>query len=263
MSKLAGISLIRNNNTYDYHIRETLLSLLEFCDHVYCTAVRSEDGTDEILSELADLYLGRLTILWQTEEEWQAQAGKEKLSYFTNIAIERAQKDRHEWVLYVQGDEIVGPQAYQHILSAIETYSNDEAFLMPRLNLWGDSRHHLTCPQNRMPCSTQVIRLAKSHCRAIGDAESLDGVCKWILDEAEIFHTGFIRDRFKMIGKVRNMVEGVFGMSPDKALDTMSDGWDPWVSHTRADVSEHGRKLPDSIQKWCVERDENNKARTF
>jgi len=51
------------------------------------------------------------------------------------------------------------------------------------------------------------------------------------------------------------MVENVFEMGPDKALDDMTDGWNPWISHTQADVSPHGKELPKLIQDWCKERD--------
>jgi len=255
--QLAGISLIKSGFDLDYCFRHAILSLVGVCDHVFVTLIPTEDGTAEDVKKLAEQF--PITIIECTNEEWEEQKGKEKLSYFTNIAIDRAQKEGYEWVLYVQGDEVLDDRSYGAIRTTIEKYPNEEAFLVNRINLWGDSQHYLTCPQNRMPCSIEVIRLAKSHCRAIGDAESLNGHCRWILDEVDIWHMGFVRDKHKMIPKVRTMQEKVFGMDADPALDTMTDGWDPWVSHSKDDVKPIKKPLPELIQKWAADRDEQNK----
>lgn len=255
--QLAGITFIRNSIQYDYHIRETILSLIECTDHVFVVDAGSDDGTTDILTELFREHREKLTVIFCQQSEWHEQKGREKLSYFTNIAIKQAQ-DGYSHVFYCQADEIIPEASYPFLRALLEMYPDEEAFLTPRINLWGDSQHYLTCSHDRMPCSTQVIRLAKSHCRAVGDAESLDGQCKWLVDEIPLFHTGFIRNKYKMIGKVRNMVENVFGMGPDKALDSMTDGWNPFVSHSREDVSPHGRKLPMLIQEWAKERDRIN-----
>jgi len=257
MKQLAGISLIKSGIDLDYCFRQAIISLAGVCDHIFVTVIPTEDGTYEAVQDLAQKL--PITIIESTEQEWDAYIGKEKLSHFTNIAIERAESEGYSHVLYVQGDEVIDQDAYQTIRKVINAYPDEEAFLCNRINLWGDSQHYLSCPIERQPCSTQVIRLAKSRCRAIDDAESLKGHCNWLLDEVDIWHLGFIRNKYRMIPKVRNMQQNIFGMNPDPALDTMSDGWDPWVSHSREDVSPIKKPLPIFIQKWAAERDLQNK----
>jgi len=260
--RLAGISLIREGFSLDYCFKQAILSLVGVCDHTFVVVIPTKDGTIEAVRVLAAQL--PITIIEQTEAEWDAQKGKEKLSYFTNLAIERAEAEGYSHVLVCQADESIDNRSYQAIRMAITAYPNEEAFICNRINLWGDSQHYLACPIERQPCSTEVIRLAKSSCRAVDDAESLRGKCNYYLDEVDIWHCGFIRDSKKMLNKVVVMQEQVFGMGHDPALDEMKDGWDPFVSHSRDDIKPIKKPLPEIIQKWCMDRDEaNKKARTL
>lgn len=261
-NKIAGITLAKNATKFDYHIKETVLCLLSCTDHVYVACAQSEDDTMDILFNLKKAYPKQITLI-DVGRTWDAIDSKERLSACTNVAIEQAEKDGYPWVFYLQADEICHPDSYKYIKAVVQMYPEDEGFMTPRLNLWGDSKRVLTCEQSKMPCSANVIRLTKSSQRSIGDGESQQAVCKWLIDEIKIFHTGFVRDKYIMIGKVKNMQSVVFGMGSDPALDTMEDGWNPWVSHSKEDVSEHGLEIPPLIQEWCNKRDETNKARTL
>jgi len=260
--ELAGVTFIRNAIEFDYHIIETIKSLLECCDHVFVVDAGSDDGTSELLSKFWEEANAPLDLIHLRPEDWFAQQGREKLSYFTNIAIEAAQKRGFEWVLYVQADEILHESSYEWARRAIQRHPEDDGILCTRHNLWGDSQHRLNVPQAQKPCSTEVIRLAKSHCRAVGDAESLNGQCKWVYDEEiVIFHTGFGRDKYKMIPKIKNMQVAVFQMGGyDPTLDQMADGFDPWINFSPEDVVKISGSLPKLIQDWANDRDKKNKT---
>jgi hypothetical protein len=260
--QIAGITLCKNSTKFDYHAKETILCLLQCTAHVYIAYAESEDNTLEMIYDLMNAYPNQITTI-DVSHYWDNTEGKHRLSVCTNVAIEQAQKDGYPWVFYLQSDEIIHPDSYKDLWAVVEMFPTHEGFMTPRLNLWGDSDHALACEQSRQPCSTNIIRLTKSSQRSIDDGESQQAVCEWLVEEIPIFHTGFIRDKHIMIGKVKNMQGVVFGMNPDPALDTMDNGWNPWVSHSKDDVLEHGLELPPLIQEWCMKKDETNKAPTL
>src|SRR6185295_390634 len=170
MSKSLGGSLfIRNNYLYDYCAEESIKSLLEFCDKVSVVDAGSSDGTVEMLKEL-QVKNKNLIVTYLTEEDWQRQKGKgySKLCYFTDIAISRLDTDYN---YYQQADEITHEDSYDNIRRAIE--QGYEGYLISRINLWQSPYLRLDVWGNRNPCSTQIIRLARTKYRSYGDAESL------------------------------------------------------------------------------------------
>src|SRR5690606_25582329 len=128
------------------------------------------------------------------KEEWDSQVGREKLSYFSNLAIDMLSTD---WNFYLQADEILHEDSFPFVRKAIEDPQAD-GYLIRRLNLWRDPLHMLNVPQERKPVSTEVIRLAKTKFRCVDDAESL-GVTGMVgilgdIDNMVIYHMGFVRD---------------------------------------------------------------------
>lgn len=251
--KLAGTTFIRNGITYDYCYRETIECLLEFCDHVFVVDAGSDDGTCE---DIETIISPKLTLLKRPVQEWISQEGKgkSKLCYFTDIAIKEAQGAGYDYNFYLQCDEILHERSYQHIRRAIE--SGDAGYMCERINLWDGPYTKLNVEQNRMPCSTQVIRLAKSEYRSYGDAESLAVPflnLNWV-DRIAIYHMGFVRRREVMKDKVINMQRNVFELGHhDPKLD-LSETFNPkfWFSEDEIELIEE--PLPRIIQKWAEER---------
>lgn len=96
---------MRNGKTFDYCYAESIKCLKEFCDHVFILDAGSDDDTDkDILLNLCD---DKTTFIRLLPESWHEQHGKEKLNYFTNIAIEAAEKAGYEYQLNLQADEII------------------------------------------------------------------------------------------------------------------------------------------------------------
>lgn len=216
MRKLLGLTIIRNNEKFDYCVKEAIMSMIPICNHVLCVYVESDDNT---LGVLKGIESDNLTILELPESEWQIVQGKERLSYITNIGMQWADKNSYEYVLYVQADECIAEYSHDAIWKAIN--EGHEGYLMNRINLWKNCDLQLNVSQERKPCSTEVIRLTKSCYRAYDDAENINSQCKYIIDDAFIFHYGFVRKKEVMKGKIINMQEGVFGMSShDSKLDS-------------------------------------------
>lgn len=251
--KLAGATFIRNGITYDYCYRETIECLLEFCDHVFVVDAGSDDGTCEDIETITS---PNLTLIKRPKQEWIATEGKgrTKLCYFTDIALKAADDAGYDYTFYLQCDEIVHERSYPYIREAIK--SNTSGYLCERINLWGSPYTKLNVPQNRMPCSTQVVRLTQSEHRSYGDAESLAVPIlniDWV-DKITMYHMGFVRRREVMKDKVINMQENVFELGHhDPKLD-LSDIFNPEFWFTNSELEFIEEPLPRIIQKWAEER---------
>ncbi len=251
--KLAGTTFIRNGETYDYCYMETIACLLEFCDHVFVVDAGSDDGTCEKIESITS---PNLTLIKRPKEEWfeQKGTGKTKLCYFTDIAISAAQEAGYEYSFYLQCDEILHERSYDIVREAIK--SNTSGYLCKRVNLWDGPYTQLKVPQNRMPCSPEVVRLTKTEYRSYGDAESIAVPIldkSWV-EQICIYHMGFVRKREVMKDKVINMQENVFELGhhdPKLDLDTV---FQPkfWFSEDELELIEE--PLPQIIKKWASER---------
>lgn len=249
---LGGSIFVRNGVKYDYCFKESILSLLEFCDEVSCVVVEGEDETESIVKEL-ELKNKKLLVTYLPQSEWDAQQGKaqSKLCYFTDIAISRLNTDYN---FYQQADEIVHEKCYDKIRDVIK--SGEPAYFCTRINLWESPYLRLDVPQNRKPCSTEIIRLARTEYRSYGDAESLAVPTADFsaLNDIRMYHMGFVRDRNVMKAKVINMQEGVFEMgSHDVKLDG-SDIFQPELWFSKEDLKLIDEPLPALIQDWAKQR---------
>ena len=227
MKKLGGSTFIYNGISQDYSFIETLNCLYDLCDEI-AFVYGGDDGTEEAVEKWCDekrsgpndKIIHGANIL---KEEWEAQKGRQKLSYFSNLAIDMLETD---WNMYIQCDEVLAERSFPNVREAIE--HDVDAYLCTRYNLWRDPLSHLVVSQDRKPCSTQVIRLAKTKYRCYDDAESLmvpfvyslEGVGS---DAFEIYHLGYIRNEIKQVVKSRNMLVDVFGLEMDKRIGEKFD----------------------------------------
>jgi hypothetical protein len=250
MKSLAGTLMVYNGQKFDYCFMEAIECLAEFCDHIIVVA-GGDDGTYEMIEEK---YGELISLIRITEKEWNEQKGKEKLHYFTNIAINYAEVLGYEYQFNIQADEILSEISYGIVRKVIE--SNGEGFMCKRINLWKDCNHQLNVPQNRLPCSSEIIRLAKTKYRSCGDAESLDvpDVNQNYTNLIEIWHYGFVRKREVMKSKIVNMQEAVFGIDHDPKLDQSEifnpDLWFDPAKDLKLIKGEH----PLIMQKWIQSR---------
>ena len=249
---LAGILFVHNGISRDYTTKESIESLLDFCDHVFLLDAGSSDGTRDIISRFKSQNQSKITAIYLSNEDWSSKHGKEKLSFFTNVAIEVAQAKGFDYIFNLQADEIVHERSYSHIRAAID--SGFDGVLSGRINLWGSPYTMLTVPEYRQPCSTVVCRLAKSNYRAYDDAESLNSqAVPYFTDQITIYHMGFVRDRNLMVEKIRHMQADVFGIAPDDKLENM-DVFDPWKWFDKSEVTLIDEPLPLLIQAWAKGR---------
>lgn len=250
MSKsLAGVMFVYNGVSMDYCFEESIESMSAICDKVFVVDAGSDDGTKEKLLSIEN---PKLKVICTTPSVWHSHKGKEKLSYFTNIAIGEAQNELYDYVLSVQADEVLHEKSHDAIKRAIE--SGGEGFLIKRVNLWGSPYTQLVVPENRQPCSTAVIRLTRSGYRAWDDAESINALASVdILSEATIYHMGFVRKREVMVEKIRHIQAEIFGVTPDAKLNGMVF-FNPWAWFDKLDVELISERLPIYVQDWAKKR---------
>lgn len=245
---LGGFLFIKDGDLYDYSYRESILSLLEFCDQVSVVVVESEDNTVEVVSDMA-LGDGRLVLTYIPLTLWNEKQGKEKLAYFQNIAASHLETD---YQYLQQADEITHESCYNTIKQAMRT--DQDGFLISRINLWKDPYHRLDVPHNRKPCSTEVIRLTKTGCPTYGDGESIDAQAQdWFCHSIRMYHMGYVRKREIHPNKIREMQGNIFQCGVDHKLDGM-EVFDSTKWFTDEDLKPIDEPLPRIIQKWALER---------
>lgn len=246
MKKLAGTLLIRNGCEFGYCFEAAIKSLQDVCCHVFVVEAGSTDDTMQVLQTLLDK---KTTILQCTIEQWNEQQGREKLNYFSNIAIEYAQQQGYEYQFNLQGDEVLDPDSFQYIQKAIEL--GEEGYIITRHNLWGDTSMMLNVRQSRKPVSTQICRLTKTEYRSTGDAESVN--CPASLDFINlinVWHMGFVRDNRKHIAKIKEIQGNIFGMDYDIRADLKPEfDWKDW-GFTHDDLISIPKPLPVYLNDW-------------
>lgn len=251
--KLAGVQFVRNAIDQDYCVLESLKSMGACCDKVFIVDAGSTDHTVEMLENT--MIDSPLEIITVDDDLWPSIEGHEKLSFFTNIAIERAQRESYDYIISVQADEVLHEDSFVNIRAAVE--QGGEAYVFNRYNLFKDPYHMLNVEQARKPCSTEVVRLTKSKYRAYSDAEHIDvPECHPFngkLDAIEIFHMGFVRDGKKHLIKIRHMLTEVFKMGMDtRAENCETFQWDRFFSEE--DLLPIPKKLPKFVQAWVDQR---------
>jgi hypothetical protein len=217
--------------------------------------VGSTDGSEEEVKKFAD---DKTLIIQLGKDEWDKHIGKEKLSYFTNLAAAYLTTDYH---YNQQADECLHHDSFDAVRAAIAT--GEDAFLIRRFNLWGSPYKRLEVPQNRKPCNDEVIRLARTGYLSVDDAENLAAPVDnrdWV-DKIRMYHLGFVRSKYVMKAKIINMQTGVFAMSdydaklkPQAVFD-----WRAWFSEE--DLVPIEEELPIFVQSWAKTRNDINNSR--
>lgn len=249
---LGGSLFIRNGDKYDYCYKAAIQCLLEFCDKVVVCIVPTSDGTMSGVTKIADSTKGRVVVRIMSDWEWlQMQFhNKHRLSIFTNYAIEMLDTD---YVFNLQGDEIVDSGSYQWIRKAVD--EGHEGYLCKRINLWGSPYTQLNVEHHRKPCSTEILRLAKTCYRAYDDAESIAAPCvDHYVDLIKIWHMGFVRKKEVHPDKIREMQGNIFKCGVDSKLEGM-EVFDSTKWFGPEDLLPIEGELPPLIREWAKERE--------
>lgn len=114
--KVAGFTIIRNAEKFDYPVKESILSVLPLVDVFIVSIGQSEDNTEQIIRSVSS---DKIKIVYSQWDDSLRQGGK-LLSIETNKAKAHIPSDI-DWCFYIQSDEVVHENDYDKIYSAMKS----------------------------------------------------------------------------------------------------------------------------------------------
>ena len=137
--RISGFSFVRNADRLFYPVRESILSVLPLVDE-FVIAIGDcapGDGTVALIESIGSPKIKIIHTVWDTATYPKATIYAQQ----TNVAKEACTGD---WLLYIQGDEVLHERDYAAIRSACEKYvHNDrvEGLLFAYRHFWADYNH--------------------------------------------------------------------------------------------------------------------------
>lgn len=197
---IGGTLIARNVLEQDYCIKESLTSLLGFCDEVVICESESTDGTRDFLYEWAGRE-PRIRIVhaeWRPVSDWKGKW----LADLSNFARRHLRTPYH---VSAQADEVYFEHDYDQIRDAARS---GFACKVRRLNFWKDAWHLV--PKGFV-CGHNIVRMAPMTHPFLGDAESLEAGGYPQQSEVRLAHYGFLRHTEAQIRKGISMEEQFCG----------------------------------------------------
>ena len=138
--KISGFTFLRNTSKLYYPILESIQSALPIVDEFVVALAKGDDDddTDEKLRSLGSEKLKIIHTLWDTNKYPRGM----EYAHQTDIAKEACTGD---WLLYLQGDEVIHEEDYFEIVSKCTHYLDDKSvdgFLFNYYHFYGDYGHY-------------------------------------------------------------------------------------------------------------------------
>jgi hypothetical protein len=201
--KVVGCTFIRNAEKYDYPIVASLQSLLPLCDEVKLVLGNSEDNTENWIKKIESDKINIHHSIWDDT----MREGGAVLALETNKSLDLVPKDA-DWVIYLQGDEIIHEKDYECIFSAMEKYKMDtniEGILFQYKHIYG-SYEYIADSRKWYRKEIRIIRNDHS-IRSYKDAQGfrkLGNKLRVVEIGATIYHYGWVKNPFQQQLKQKN-----------------------------------------------------------
>lgn len=232
--KLSAFTIIRDAELFDFQIKESILSVLPIVDEYIVNVGKSRDHTVELIRSIGS---GKIRIM---ESEWdssQYNTGGQLFAHETNLALKACTGD---WCIYLQGDEVLHENALPVIQAACEKYLDTkkiDGFLLRYVHIYADYRHYIDARHFAYPKEIRIVR-NDPDIHSWKDAQSFRKIKDFdyrdyyqiensrklnciLLDKAFIFHYGWSRNPYKMVGK-KEVQDALHSGEKDKAESTVS-----------------------------------------
>lgn len=119
--KVAGFTIVRNAEKFDYPVKESILSVLPLVDIFIVSIGQSEDNTEQIIQSIPS---DKIKIIHSVWDDTLRKDGK-LLSIETNKAKSHIPKDV-DWCIYIQADEVIHEQDYDTIIQSMQLHLNNK-----------------------------------------------------------------------------------------------------------------------------------------
>lgn len=252
---LGGFVCVRNGDRLDYCWREAVASLLPVCSEIVISDSNSNDGTTEVLHQMARDEPKIRVINWP----WTDPKGESHHAFIRWLNFARSHLTT-DCQITLDADEVLddNPLCHRVILDALHT--DNPCRFFHRLNFWRDARSLI--PPHYC-CAHHVARMGPASYFVHSDEPRTENGQDWrILDEAvfhpdlKIFHLGFLRRREAFYEKAK-AVGSMWFASYDERIKAAEEAGKPvWESEC-----EYSDKLipysggyPASVRRWLEER---------
>jgi hypothetical protein len=118
--KVSGFTFIKDAITYDYPIKEAILSILPLCDEFVVAVGKSGDATFELIKGIDSEKIKIIETVWDES----LREGGRVLAVETDKAFAAISKDS-DWAFYIQGDEVVHEKYLPEIKEKMLRYKDD------------------------------------------------------------------------------------------------------------------------------------------
>jgi hypothetical protein len=203
--KVVGFTFIRNAIRYDYPIQEAILSILPLCDTVIVAVGASEDGTRELIEQLAPGKIKILDTVWDDS----LREGGQVLAMETNKALQAVEAEQADWAFYIQGDEVLHEQYIPVVRKAMEqnlSRQEVDGLLFQYQHFYG-SYDFIGDSPKWYAHEIRVIKLGRkvySYKDAQGFRKEINEKLRVVKIPASIYHYGWVKDPRAMQQKQLN-----------------------------------------------------------
>lgn len=202
--KVTGFSFIKNAVKFDFPIQEALLSILPLCDEVIVAVGDCTDGTRELVQAIHPTKIKIIDTVWNPSLNRDGVV----LADETNKALKAIGSDS-DWLIYIQGDEVMHEGGHEAVLKAMQQYKDDkriDGLLFKYLHFYG-SYDYVATSSRWYRNEIRVIKNDKSiysYKDAQGFRKGNDVKLNVKPVDAYICHYGWVREPSKMQAKIIN-----------------------------------------------------------
>jgi hypothetical protein len=260
--KITGITIIKNAVLNDYPIKEAILSVLPIVDEMIVSIGDSEDDTEGLIRSLPSAKIKIVHSVWDKS----VRKGGSVLAIETNKVMQHVGDDT-DWILYIQGDEVIHEKYHPAIRHAAEKYLHDkkvDGLLFHYLHFYGNYQY-VRDGRGWYKSETRIIRNGRN-ISSFKDAQGFRIENKKInvaQIDAYVYHYGWVKDPRQMKTKQKNVAE--FWVEDDTSLEAFRNS-DEVFDYTEADSVElfngtHPEVMQERIatQQWDIVLDARKK----
>ena len=260
--KITGVTIIKNAVLNDYPIKEAILSVLPIVDEMIVSIGDSEDDTEGLIKSIKSDKIRIVHSIWDKS----VRKGGSVLAIETNKVMQHVGEES-DWILYIQGDEVIHEKYHPAIRHAAEKYLHEkkvDGLLFHYLHFYGNYQY-VRDGRGWYKSETRIIRNGRN-ISSFKDAQGFRIENKKInvaQIDAYVYHYGWVKDPRQMKTKQKNVAE--FWVEDDTSLEAFRKS-DEVFDYTEADSVElfngtHPEVMQERIatQQWDIVLDARKK----